>query len=227
MNQKISSNVIVVVIIVMLAGIVGLVLLRTTPPPIPLQPRIQKEEGVSSSTGKEVRYTPAWVVGKGDGYIIEKVGKDYFDKYYTLDVARTEQSNENPIKNSYFRYWLHYTYTALNEIGGHNINTYLQLNEDGNVTGGTETINDCVNRSWLCTFTVTKENARTIARENGFNLDATGFNMYISFASVGDGWAWIITQPIGSGSDCSTSKTLEINISNGSKFGPHDSTICM
>lgn len=172
----------------------------------------------SENSNGQVVYTPDWILEKGDDYIINQVGKSYFDENFILDFEETERLNKikytNP-PNPYFRYSLIYIHKGFSDFTGEEWSILIQLDKNtGDIfsTGGKAEIDNCLKGISICNFSVDKDEARSIAKERSYDVNT----LNLSRANTTEGgWTWTFWREKNFSDGCTFEFTLEINIASG------------
>lgn len=106
---------------------------------------------------------PNDILRKANDFVISKTGKQFFDDYISPDFLLTKKTGG--VYEMAYRFIMPQK-SFVDEVIRFTVDSAGSLMKNNEITG----IPDCVNNPSLCTFDVTEENARSIAKEYGLEV---------------------------------------------------------
>jgi hypothetical protein len=159
---------------------------------------------------------PESLAKKADQYVISKVGENFFDKYFMVDLS----SNYAHIGEKLQSYYIHYSFNIpeKNDVSG---SVSLMINNSGNITVQYGGIPDCLRG---CNF-LKRDQAMEIAKEAGFALDkGEGANFH--WDDEQKVYVWAVKHRTGSTEDSIgtnyVGKQMNIDANSGKIYGISD-----
>ena len=107
---------------------------------------------------QEETVVPREILNKTDNFIIQRTGKDYFEKYITADFVKSKYAP--PYYNMVYRFVMPEK-TYVNELIEFTVDTLGNIVRDRDIVG----IPNCMESD--CNFNITEEQAVQIAKEGG------------------------------------------------------------
>ncbi len=137
----------------------------------------------SSYTKKDANIVPPGILTKTDNFIIQKTGKDFFEKYITTDFEKTKYVA--PYYNMVYRLVIP-DKSYVNELITFSVDTIGNIVRDINITG----IPNCVEED--CNFNITEDQAVKIAKDSGLPIGIKDWKTEFTWNSNLNQYVWQI-----------------------------------
>lgn len=156
--------------------------------------------------------TPTTVKSAADAYLVNKVGKDGFNKYYAFDKDRSSYANP---KDSKFDF-MAYHFSPLKAITDYDDVIMVQVNRDNLGQVFADSVPDCVNDKSNCNFKVDRNEALVIAKHKSLTASdlVVGWHTKNDEHAKAKGLSFVVVV-----SSCTQSKSVFIDYRNGDVIG--------